>query len=218
MKRKNGFTLIELLVVVAIIAVLVAMLLPALTQAREAAKTTVCSAKLKQLGIGIQIYTDMNNGVYPQFYMTPPSPPVYLPSWEECFAKSMMLGNEESAREYLHCPSDPATYNSTDPDRWHYWTSYGGNQHLGYLLPYYTHYRVDAVSEPIRVMLLVDSTLTRGWNCINIWADAVHAYSLHEWLDWRHPSEKGFNILFCDGHVSNYQPEDYKDFQQYIVP
>ncbi len=214
--KSSAFSLIELLVVVAIIAVLVAVLLPALNQARQAAKTTVCASKLRQLGVGIQIYTDMDNGVYPQFYMTLPDPPVT--SWENCFAQAMMLGNEKSAREYLHCPSDPATYDPADPNQWGYWTSYGGNQHLGYLPPYQTHRHVDSISEPIRVMLLVDSDLYEGWNCINIWAEPFHPGSLYQWLAWRHPSRKGFNVLFCDGHASNLQPQDYTSFQKYIVP
>lgn len=57
--------MIELLVVVAIIAVLVAMLLPALSQAREMAKTVACMANLKQIGMGIGMYADENSGLYP---------------------------------------------------------------------------------------------------------------------------------------------------------
>ncbi len=70
-KRKDGFTLIELLVVVAIIAVLLALLLPAFTEARNNAKKTLCQSNLRQLGFGYAQYTGDHNGQLP---LTPPWP------------------------------------------------------------------------------------------------------------------------------------------------
>ena len=64
-QSRQGFTLVELLVVIGIIALLIAILLPALSRAREQAKMTQCLSNLRQLGIGLQIYRHHNKDFYP---------------------------------------------------------------------------------------------------------------------------------------------------------
>ena len=64
-RRESGFTLVELLVVIAIIAILAAMLLPALSGAKLSAKRTACMNDLKQLGLAAAMYVQDNDGFYP---------------------------------------------------------------------------------------------------------------------------------------------------------
>ena len=66
MQRQKGFTLIELLVVVAIIALLVAILIPGLQMAREQAARTVCAGNLHHWNLLLNIYALDNNDRYPR--------------------------------------------------------------------------------------------------------------------------------------------------------
>src|SRR4051794_2694520 len=63
--RRRGVTVIELLVVIAIIAVLIALLLPAVQAAREAARRTQCVNNLKQIGLAVANYSDVNGALPP---------------------------------------------------------------------------------------------------------------------------------------------------------
>lgn len=66
---RNAFTLIELLVVIALVAMLAALLLPALSSARERAKQVTCASNQKQFGIGLLVYLEDWNGWQPTFYI-----------------------------------------------------------------------------------------------------------------------------------------------------
>src|SRR5882757_8007020 len=77
---KRGFTLIELLVVIAIIAILAAMLLPALAKAKAKAQAIVCMGNVKQLTLGTTLYAMDNSDGLPQTGQNPAGLDFWIPS------------------------------------------------------------------------------------------------------------------------------------------
>jgi prepilin-type N-terminal cleavage/methylation domain-containing protein/prepilin-type processing-associated H-X9-DG protein len=90
-RRPGGFTLIELLVVIAIIAILAAMLLPALGGAKEMGRRTACANNLKQLELCLTFYADNNDGQFP---------PRTFPFWP------LRMRPDYESLNILVCPTD----------------------------------------------------------------------------------------------------------------
>ncbi len=64
-RNTTGFTLVELLVVIGIIALLISILLPTLSSARQSANAVTCQSNLRQVGVGLTFYNNSNNGIMP---------------------------------------------------------------------------------------------------------------------------------------------------------
>jgi prepilin-type N-terminal cleavage/methylation domain-containing protein len=112
-RTENGFTLIELLVVIAIIAILAAMLLPALAKAKERAHRIACTSNQRQIGLGLKTWAMDFNDRYPMQVAAnadgPPNQAAFGSSpWGANYTYQVfgVLSNELSTPRLLVCPSD----------------------------------------------------------------------------------------------------------------
>ena len=149
--RRKAFTLVELLVVIGIIALLISILLPALSKARESGNWVVCMSNLKQIGNAMVMYANENrgnlprpasngNGAYPDDFLNwlqkpaPSATGFYYPLNDSCLAPYLNV-QDERLLSMFRCPSDawadrapqtgftyPYRYSYSMNDEWSHWS------------------------------------------------------------------------------------------------
>ena len=194
-KCKTAFTLIELLVVIAIIALLLSILMPALTAVKKQARAVMCSSNLKQVYLLHSTYMqDHDDYIVPVTSI--PSETMY---WINALSIQNTVKLWYEISPYLYCPSRPQGHK--------YEALYGMNVH-SFSYPV----KFSKVRHPGRTILNAD-TINQYEAVpfdINMWAyklKAADLVNIHGSPVWFRHKEKA-NILFTDGHAESRVEED----------
>jgi prepilin-type N-terminal cleavage/methylation domain-containing protein/prepilin-type processing-associated H-X9-DG protein len=203
---QHSFTLIELLVVVAIIAILAAMLLPALQQAREKAKQAVCMSHEKQLYLAMMMYVDDNDGWLPRAFVDY-SLRISREHWYSYMFMGQYLGRNpegmppppQNLPGVYRCPSQ-----TWDPEGKKFGDT-GEYYCSAYCMNYISDWqKFNRVPTPANKIAFLDGRGTGGY-CSGDWTNIVNDPR----TSLTHSG--GPNCLFFDGHVTWMKFDDLED-------